>query len=419
MLAGSDHMIHIVAVSHGLAVEPVSLPTELLILADLALVIVLAKVFEEILVRLNQPPILGDLLAGITIGPTFLGLIRATHNVEVVGWLGIVILIFLAGLETDIEAARRYGRSSFLVALGGVIATFILAYAIALLFNYSTLTALFIATILSPTSVSVTSSTLLQLGVLKSREGEIIMGAAFADDVMAMVLFAIVSSIVYHGEIKPYVAMRITAGLVIVFTVFIVLYVFSDRIFNKLISSSRLVDAPLAHLTIIGILMAVLSSYFGLSPLVGAYLAGLAMSRVVRRTTISFFEILAQIISPFFFVYAGILLDPWSILARINLGEVLLIIISIVLAGIIGKIIGCGGVARLTGLKGLSATVIGVGMIPRAGVDLVIAVVGLTTGVLTMELYLSALFLIYVSSLSTPALLTYLFRRSGLAPPHT
>jgi Kef-type K+ transport system membrane component KefB len=392
--------------------EPLNLPIELLILIDLALVIIFAKLFEEMLVRLNQPPILGDLLAGITLGPTFLGIIRVTHNVEVVGWLGIVILIFLAGLETDIEAARKYGRKSFLVAAGGVAATFTLAFIIALLFNYPILTALFIATILSPTSVSVTSSTLLQLGVLKRREGEIIMGAAFADDVIAMLLFAVVSSIVYHGELRVEVSARIVLGLIFIFSAFLLLYKFSEKIFNQLILASRLVDAPIAHLTIIGIVMGVLSSYFGFSPLVGAYLAGLAMSKVVKRTTISFFEILAQIISPFFFAYAGILLDPWGILSRINMGEVVLIVISIVSAGIIGKIIGCGGIAKLAGLDRKSSLTIGIGMIPRAGVDLVIAVVGITTGVLTMELYFSALILIYVSSLSTPILLTYLFHKN-------
>ncbi len=388
---------------------------ELLILIDLTLVIVLAKGLEEVIVRFNQPPILGDLLAGILIGPTVLGLIRATHNVEVIGWLGIVVLIFLAGLETDIEAARKYGRDSFIVALGGVLATFSLAYLIAYLFGYQYLTALFIATILSPTSVSVTSTTLMELGVLRKREGEIIMGAAFADDVMAMVLFALVSSIVYYGEIRGEALSLIITGLVLVFAFFAIIYRVSDKLFNRILMNSRLLDAPMAQLIIIGLSMAILSSWFGLSPLVGAYLGGLAMSRVVKsERVLGFFQVLVQLISPFFFVYAGILLDPWSIVHRINPFEVLWVIIGVVSAGIIGKIVGCGLAARLRGLDSKSSLTIGVGMMPRAGVDLVIAVVGLTTGVLTMELYLSALILIYVTSLSTPVLLTRLFHGPNL-----
>ncbi len=380
---------------------------ELLILIDLTLVIVLAKGLEEVIVRFNHPPILGDLLASILIGPTVLGLIRATHNVEVIGWLGIVVLIFLAGIETDIEAARKYGRDSFIVALGGVLATFSLAYLIAYLFGYPYLTALFIATILSPTSVSVTLTTLMELGVLRKREGEIIMGAAFADDVMAMVLFALVSSIVYYGEIRGEALSLIMTGLVLVFAFFAIIYRVSDKLFNRILMNSRLLDAPMTQLIIIGLSMAILSSWFGLSPLVGAYLGGLAMSRVVKsERVLGFFQVLVQLISPFFFVYAGILLDPWGIVHRINPLEALWVIIGVVSAGIIGKIVGCGLSARQRGLDPKSSLTIGVGMMPRAGVDLVIAVVGLTTGVLTMELYLSALILIYVTSLSTPVLLT-------------
>jgi len=379
--------------------------TELMILLDLAIVIVLAKSLEEIIVRLGQPPILGDLLAGIIIGPTVLGLVKATHNVEVVGWLGIVVLIFLAGLETDIEAAKKYGLNAVFVALGGVLVTFFLAYIIALLFNYSYITALFIATILSPTSVSVTSMTLLELGVIRTRIGEIILGAAFADDVMAMALFAITSSIAYYGEVKHESIIQISLALIIIFSLFYLLYKVSNKLFNRVIMSSRLIDTPMIQLLIIGMLMAVLSSYLGLSPLIGAYLAGLALSKVVKERTYRFFEIFVQMISPFFFVYAGILLNPWIVIGKINMYDIIGIVVAIVLAGIVGKILGCGGVAKAMGLDTRSSITIGVGMMPRAGVDLVIAVVGLTLGVLTMELYLSTLILIYVTSLTTPVLL--------------
>ncbi len=385
---------------------------ELVILMDLALVIFTAKVLEEVVVHFNQPPILGDLLAGIIIGPTVLGLIQIHTNVEVIGWLGIVILIFLAGLETDIEAARKYGISAFLVALGGVLFTFLLAYIIAVYFNYPWLTALFIATILSPTSVSVTSTTLMELGVLKTRIGEIIMGAAFIDDVMAMVLFALVSSIVYHGEVRIETILLITAGLLVIISIFLLLYKVSDKLFSRLMMSSRLLDAPMAHLIIVGLGMAILSSWFGLSPLVGAYLAGLAMSRVVRsERVLGFFQTLVQLIAPFFFVYAGLLLDPWLALSRIQGTGIVEIVLAVVAAGIVGKVLGCGLAARLRGLDYKSSLIIGVGMMPRAGVDLVIAVVGLTTGVLTQELYLSALILIYVTSLTTPVLLNRLILR--------
>lgn len=379
--------------------------TELLILIDLTVVIVIAKVIEEIVVRLHQPPILGDLLAGIIIGPTVLGLVTVTHSIEVIGWLGIVILIFLAGLETDIEAAKKYGIDSLVVALGGVLATFILAFIISYIFSYSFMTCLFIAAILSPTSVSVTSTTLLELGVIKSRVGKIIMSAAFIDDVIAMVLFALVTSLAYYGEIRHESLIQIMAGLVIVFGIFFVLYKHADRLLNKIIIGSHLADTPFTHLMIIGLLMAIASAYFGLSPLVGAYLAGLAISHAKKSSRIMhFFEVLVQLISPFFFVYAGILLDPWGVASKINTSSGFAIV-SVLLAGVIGKVAGCGLVARLRGMSIRESIAVGVGMMPRAGVDLVIAVVGLSLGVLTMELYLSALILIYTTSLTTPLLL--------------
>ncbi|MCD6195184.1 MAG: cation:proton antiporter, partial [Staphylothermus sp.] len=253
--------------------------------------------------------------------------------------------------------------------------------------------------------VSVTSMTLLELGVIRTRIGEIILGAAFADDVMAMALFALTSSIAYYGEVKHESIIQISLALIIIFSLFYLLYKVSNKLFNRVIMSSRLIDTPMIQLLIIGMLMAVLSSYLGLSPLIGAYLAGLALSKVVKERTYRFFEIFVQMISPFFFVYAGILLNPWIVVGKINMYDIIGIVVAIILAGIVGKILGCGGVAKAMGLDTRSSITIGVGMMPRAGVDLVIAVVGLTLGVLTMELYLSALILIYVTSLTTPVLL--------------
>ena len=379
--------------------------TELGILLDLLLVIALAKVLEEAAAHLGQPPIIGDLLAGIIIGPTVLGLIRETHNVEVIGWLGVVVLIFLAGLETDIEMVKKYEARSIAVALGGVAATFVLAFAIASAFGYGLLTALFIATILTPTSVSVTSMTLLELGKIRTEVGEVILSAAFADDVMAMVLFALASSLAYHGVLRYESVARILVALIIVLAIFYVLYRTSNRLLDGLRARSRLLDTPITQLLILGIAMAALSSHLGLSPLIGAYLSGLALSGAVKSDrTYRFLERLVQIISPFFFVYAGILLDPGVVAGRVNLTEAVWIVLAMVLAGVVGKVLGCGLTARASGMSSRDSLAVGVGMMPRAGVDLVIAVVGLTLGILTMELYLSALVLIYVTSVVSPFL---------------
>lgn len=379
---------------------------EVLILVDLAIVLLFAKVLEEIVARFKQPPLLGDLLAGIIVGPTILGIIHVPANVAVIGWLGIVVLIFLAGLETSIEELRIYGIEAIVVAIGGVIATFILAILVASLFGYGWTTSLFIAVVLAPTSVSVTVASLMELGILRTRVGEIIVGAAVADDVYAMVLYAIASSITTYGVLQFGSILHIVLGLIVILMGFYLLYKYGEIFVSKFIVKSHVGEALLTHILIIGIVFATISAIFGLGPIVGAYFAGLALASISRsRNLRHHYMFLVSFISPFFFVYAGLLLDPWSILSAISLEKALLAALSIVIAGIVGKIIGCGVAAYLYGLDPRSSLAVGIGMMPRAGVDLVIAATGLTMGLLPMELYLGALLLIYTTSLSTPVLL--------------
>jgi len=384
---------------------------EAFILIDLTLVILFAKLFEEAMTRIRQPPLLGDLLAGMIIGPTVLGLIRATHNVEAIGWLGVVILIFLAGLESSIEDLKKYGIQAIVVALGGVVATFSLAFLVSSYLGYGFATSLFVAVILAPTSVSVTVATLMNLGMIRSRVGEIVIGAAVADDIYAMVLFGLTHSLVIEESISPTSLYPMAIGLVFVLAVFLLLYKYSDAIVGGIARKSRLMDAPHSQVLIIGLATATITAYFRLSPLIGAYFAGLALSPVVRGHRLEhFYTLLVNFISPFFFVYAGILLDPWSILASIELSKAIVVTTLIVLAGVLGKVVGCGLAAKLSGLNTRDSLAIGVAMMPRAGVDLVIAVTGLTLGILTMELYFAALVLIYVTSILTPALIKHLLK---------
>ncbi len=379
---------------------------EVVILIDLAIVLIFAKILEEVVVRFKQPPLLGDLLAGIIVGPTILGLIHVPANVAVVGWLGIVVLIFLAGMESSIEELRVYGIEAMVVAMGGVIATFALALLVSSLFGYGWITSLFIAVVLAPTSVSVTVATLMELGVLRTRVGEIIVGAAIADDVYAMILYAIASSIATYGVLQLGSVLHTILGLAIILGGFYLLYKYGDTFVSKFIVKSHIGGAVLTHVLIIGIGFATISAIFGLGPIVGAYFAGIALASTARSKNLRHhYMFLVNFISPFFFVYAGLLLDPWSIVSTIDVDKALFVALSLVMAGIIGKVIGCGLAALLYGLDPRSSLTIGIGMMPRAGVDLVIAATGLTMGLLPMELYLGALLLIYITSLSTPVLL--------------
>jgi len=384
---------------------------EAYILLDLTLVILTAKVLEELMSRIKQPPLLGDLMAGILIGPTVFGLIKVTDNVKAIGWLGVVLLIFLAGLETNIEDLRKYSKPAILVAIGGVFATFSMAYIASIFLGYSWYTSLFIAVILAPTSVSVTVATLMELNMLRTKIGETVIGAAVADDIYAMILFGLVYSLLTGGS-HIYQVSWIIAGLAVLASIFILLKKYSAGIMRILIGKSRLADAPYTHVLIVGLTIATMTAFFKLSPIVGAYFAGLALSPLLRSHHLeSYYRLLVEFISPFFFVYAGLLLDPWSALVGLNLSKALETALVIVVIGVLGKVLGCGIAAKLSGFDARSSITVGIAMMPRAGVDLVIAVTGLSLGVLSMELYFSVLMLIYITSFTTPVLIKILLKR--------
>lgn len=377
---------------------------EALILLEITLVIITAKVLEEFFVKMKQPALLGDLLAGIILGPTVLGIIRVTDNIESIAWLGIVLLIFFAGLESSIDELKRYGRQAGVVAVGGVAATFSLAFLISNLLGYGIDTSLFLAVILAPTSVSVTVATLMEANALRTPVGETIVGAAVADDVYAMILFSIVYSLL-SGEESGSVYVVVT-GITVLFIIILFLTRFSRNI-TGFFMKSGLVDAQFTYPIVVGLAVATITAFHGLSPIIGAYFAGLALSNALPSSSKArqYYPLLVDFISPFFFVYAGILLDPWDVLSKLDLANTLVTATIVVAAGIAGKVLGCGIAAWLQGFDKNSALAVGVGMMPRAGVDLVIAVTGVSIGVLSMDLYFSTLLLIYVSSMLTPFIL--------------
>lgn len=386
--------------------------TELLILLDLVAVFGAAKLLEEVVARAGQPPVLGDLMAGIIVGPTVLGLVSRVHNVAPIAWVGIVTLIFLAGLETRVENLRRYGKRGALVAVGGVVASFALGLAVGWFMGHSLITSLFIATILSPTSVSVTVEALHELGMLRSGVGQVILTAAVADDIYALTLFSIVYGLAIAGAPDIAHVTMVAAGLALTVGVTYLVIRYSKAV-SKFLRSLRSFEGIVSFMLLYGLGMALLTTYFRLSPLVGAYFAGLSLAAVpgaalVREDKL---PVLTAVLTPLFFVYAGILLNPWEVsgLSWSTIETAALV----VAAGVAGKVLGCGASAYLAGYGLRESALIGFGMMPRAGVDLVIAVTGLQLGVLTQDLYLGAMALIYVTSLATPPIMKRLSGTRG------
>ncbi len=382
---------------------------EAAILLDILILLVVAKALEEIVIRLGQPPLLGDLLAGIILGPTLLDLVEPHHGIATFAWIGIVILIFLAGMDSSISELKRYGKGSMLVAMGGVAATTLLAFTVGYLLGYGFNESLFMAVILAPTSVGVSVAVLAELGLLRVRVGEIVVGAAVADDVIAMVLFSIVYSVIAEERLGVERLGMILAGLGFIAAAFYLIHRYSSRIVDAIVRGAKEEATPEIELLIIGVAVATATSYFNLSPLIGAYFAGLGFAEALRGYGFrERFTLLLNFATPFFFIYAGLLLDPWAALSSIEPGRALVTASSIVAAGMAGKVLGCGLMARRAGLPWREAWIIGFSMMPRAGVDLVIAVSGLQSGIIGMDIYLSALLLIYTTSLSTPVIVQLL-----------
>ena len=202
----------------------------------------------------------------------------------------------------------------------------------------------------------------------------------------------------------------IVTGLATISTLTFLINRFSYKI-SVMLRKLKVHESAFTTILIMGLAAATLTAFFRLSPLVGAFFMGLALSSIPGVELLrERLEFLSMIITPIFFVYAGILLNPWEIVGNNSLYEILYVGLSIVALGVVGKIIGCGFAAKLSGMGWNESLAIGLGMMPRAGVDLVIAVVGLSIGAIDQKLYFGALLLIYFSSLATPALLKRAFK---------
>lgn len=368
--------------------------------------------------RLGQPSVVGALVAGIVLSPGLLDLVGHLQTVPqlqvtdradlgAMANLGVVLLMFLAGLETDLDDMKRAGRGALLVATGGVIVPLGLATGAAVLGGLPIREALFVSVMLAATSVSITVQTLLELRQLQSRMGLTILGAAVIDDVMGLVIFSVTLAIFGIGGVPPiWLALGLTAYLVLSLGLGL-------RFARPVVNLARRVrtgEALLGLSIAFCLLMGWLAQAAGIAAVSGAYLAGLILARSAGVELAGRLRTVAYALPvPVFLVNVGMDAD----LGRISGGALLLI--AVPLASILGKIIGCGAAALLEGLRGRRAAMVGVGMIPRGEVTLVIAALGVQNGVLSQTGYALGVLGVVVTALVTPPLLKALMHRGGEA----
>ena len=402
---------------------------------SLGLVLIFARIFGELSERyFKQPAVMGELVAGIIISPFLLGglifhdpiiLNFATVSnpfglegnfdiMYVIANLAVIILLFQAGVETDIKSFVRQAPTGFAVAFGGVVFPFIGGYFItrALSPDVGTGGWLFMGAVLTATSIGVTVRILMDMGKLNTPEGTTILVAAVVDDIIGLIILSVVIKMAETGEFEVLEAVKIGA---VGFAVWFALLAIGVKL-NRYISRFLLGPfknsgtAPIVAL-IIGFLVAYLVTLVGLHPVVGAYVAGLMFSACDEKEVIvEKGRPIMLFAAPFFFAYLGMMVNLKLFGAP---GAAVLAVLLIVVA-IIGKLVGCYIPARLTGkLSHAGGMIVGVGMVPRAEVGLIVAAAGYVAGAISLGLYGAAVAVSVVTTLVTPSMLKPFFKRQS------
>lgn len=374
---------------------------------ELALILVVAKLFGYLTVRFGFPAALGQLIGGILIGPSLLNLVAYDEGIKLIAELGVVMLLFLAGLETDIEEFKNVGVPAFIVAVLGVIIPFILGYVSALAWGYSHLQALFLGGILTATSVGLTTSILMEMKKLRTRVGTTILAAAVVDDVLGIIILTVLVAMNTKGSVYPLDVLIILGEVVLFFILGLLLG--SPAVKEALRASERinLPETVTAFAIAIMLIFAYIAERFQLAGITGAYLAGLivAGSAEAREITSKTLTIGYSLFIPVFLVSIGIETNV-HVLAHVGAFAGLYAVMAIV-----GKIIGCGIGGVLTGFKAREALQVGVGMVPRMEVALIMANIGLREGVFDRGTFSIPVSMVIITTLVTPFLLKWAFSR--------
>lgn len=391
-------------------------------LLDLAIILIFTKGLGLLTKRVQMPQVVGALLAGVILGPGMLGVLTATDFLSNVAEIGVIVLMFCAGMETDIKELKASGKSSFVIALLGVIVPLAGGYAVARVFNTPEMIAsdgsasiflqnMFIGVILTATSVSITVETLKELGKLKTHSGNAILGAAIIDDILGIIALTVVTSMADESVSIVSVLLKIVGFFVFAGVVGFLFY----RLYKKWVDEAK---KELHRHTIVAFVFCLLMSYvaeeiFGVADITGAFIAGLIISNVQRSTYLQTkFDTLSYLLlSPVFFASIGLKVElPQMTTALITFA------VSLTVVAILTKVVGCGLGARVCGYKNYQAKRIGVGMISRGEVALIVASKGAALGLLGSSFLGPIIIVVVITTIITPILLKIVFKNKPNSP---
>ena len=375
----------------------------------LALILLSTKVAGDISVRLGQPAVLGKLIVGILIGPAVLGWIEKDSFITHVSEIGVLLLMFIAGLETDVEQLRKNWKSAFAVAVGGIILPFIGGYGAAIAFGFSPTYALFFGVIFCATSVSISVQVLKEMNKLNSREGTTILGAAVVDDVLVVILLALIMSIVGQGG-DVNLGLLVGKKLLFFAITFVAGWLVVPRVM-KWLAPLKVTEAVISAALIICFAFAYFAEWMQMAGIIGAFAAGIAVSLTPYKHDVEHKvePIAYSIFVPVFFVSIGLNVSFDGIGS--NLGMLAVITIMAIVTKLAGGWLG----ARVTGFDSRSSLAIGAGMISRGEVALIIAATGLQSGLLQPEYFTEIIIMVIITTLVTPPMLKMLFNKKDKA----
>jgi len=371
---------------------------------ELAVILAAARIGGYLASRFNQSNVLGQIIAGIIIGPSILNIVHSSDGLEFLAQIGVLLLMFLAGLETDTEELLSSGISSTTIALGGVVLPFLMGTYVALFMKASLKEALFLGTILTATSVSITVQTLREMNKLNSREGITIMAAAVIDDVLGILILTGVSSFITgKGNLMEVIVKILIFAFAVAITGFLILKF--QRNFYNLMSGTRSATAALVFC----FLLSFFAEEVEIAAITGAYLAGVLLSNTLYKE-----KIIKQIESPaflfftpVFFTNIGLKADVKTMLSGIAFS------LAIILVAVLGKIIGCGLISKLFKFNWRESLAVGMGMVPRGEVALIIVDLGLKKGIVSHRVFATSVLMVLFTTIIPPLFLKSIFKEEA------
>ena len=376
------------------------------LLLGLVLIWVAAKVAGEGMERIGQTAVLGELLAGVLIGPGVLGLVHESEALHALAELGVLILLLEVGLESDIHALLRAGLQATLVAFVGVVAPFAVGYGFMYWLGHHGLVAVFVGATLTATSVGITARVLADLGRLQEAAAKVVLGAAIVDDILGLIILAVVTGISQTGSVSPAEVAFLSAKAIIFLVVAIIVGIRLAPTLVRWVGYLKSRGTLIVYSVVFAVALAAMADLMGLATIIGAFAAGLVLATTEPRQHIAErIKPVADLLVPAFFVTVGMRVQP----AMLNpfAGDAMFgIAMILTLVAIASKL--AAGLAVYQ--RGVRRWPVGVGMVPRGEVGLIFAGAGLAAGVIPRDLYSALVVVVMLTTFVAPPWLKALYR---------